>query len=129
MMGRFVESQFELDMNDIGSRKRDETSPVQILSVDFQDHACDLEVSKSYLGLLTMYHLYTVEVEASGLPSAEFATVEFNKEGRPKNIFGWRWVSWPQTLDMLHGRVSALERLLAETRTMCESQCLLANGA
>eukprot|EP00971_Amphidinium_carterae_P153169 3036306-Amphidinium_carterae.1 len=36
----------------------------------FRDHIIEVETSKSYPGLLTMYHLYTVDIICKGLPEA-----------------------------------------------------------
>merc|ERR1719387_1785765 len=63
-----------------------------------------------------MYHLYTVEICCDGLASADFATLEFEQKNAMKekqfaHAYGWRWITWPQIIDTLHGRIKALDRL------------------
>lgn len=74
-------------------------SQVKVLDEHFVDHTIELEDSKSYPGLLTMYNLYTVEIVCSGLPSVEFNSLEFkptNAKGeRPvKYLHAWAWLQW-----------------------------------
>lgn len=75
--------------------------PLKVLRENFVDHTIELEESKSYPGLLTMYHLYTVDIICSGLPAVDFNTLEFNgpdKEGKVslKYIHAWVWLEWAQ---------------------------------
>jgi hypothetical protein len=81
---------------------------VKVDKVEFSDHRNDLEDSPSFKGLVTMYHLYTVEVECRGLPHSDFASL-VTQEGGKMLAFGWKWVTWQQTLDMLHTRAKMLE--------------------
>jgi hypothetical protein len=75
--------------------------PLKVVDEKFVDHIIEVEVSKSYPGLLTMYHLYTVEIICSGLPIVDLNTLEFDhpdKTGtRPlKYIHAWVWLEWPK---------------------------------
>lgn len=79
------------------------------LSVRFVDHHYDVEESRSYKGMLTMYHVYMVEAEVEGLPAANFTGLDMSKSSAPW-ANGFRWVSWPEVIDILHGRIIALER-------------------
>jgi len=81
---------------------------VKVDKVDFSDHRNDLEDSPSFKGLVTMYHLYTVEVECRGLPHSDFASI-VTQDGGKILAFGWKWVTWQQTLDMLHTRAKLAE--------------------
>ena len=47
------------------------------LSVVQQDHTIEVEESKSFRGLLTTYHLYTVDIVCTGCPVVDFNTLEF----------------------------------------------------
>lgn len=82
--------------------------------IEFEDHHVDVEESPSFKGMCTLYHLYTVEIECSGLPLVDFATVEVKggkgSERRMTRANGWRWVTWQQSLDILHARTQATER-------------------
>ncbi|CAK0825008.1 unnamed protein product, partial [Prorocentrum cordatum] len=51
--------------------------PLQVVGEDFIEHTIEIETSKSYPGLMTMYHLYTVDIVCSGLPTVDFNTLEF----------------------------------------------------
>jgi hypothetical protein len=89
-------------------------SNVQAAKIEFSDHRYDLEASPSFQGLVTMYHLYTVDVECQGLPSADFASIV--RLGGVTYAFGWRWVTWQQALDMLHTRAQMMERVYSNKR-------------
>lgn len=81
---------------------------VEVVSVEFSDHRTALEDSPSFKDITTMYHLYTVEVECEGLPVADFASVV--RSGESVQAVRWKWVTWQQSLDILHARVQQLER-------------------
>lgn len=75
--------------------------PIKVLSENFVDHTIELEESKSYPGLLTMYHLYTVDIVCSNLPSVDFNTLEFDHEDangkrKLKYVHAWVWLEWSQ---------------------------------
>mmetsp|Transcript_66888 Transcript_66888/g.160142 ORF Transcript_66888/g.160142 Transcript_66888/m.160142 type:complete len:848 (+) Transcript_66888:112-2655(+) len=75
--------------------------PIQVNDAIFIEHTIEVETSKSYPGLLTMYHLYTVDIVCSGLPRVNFNTLEFehpDDEGRRKlkYVHAWVWLEWPQ---------------------------------
>jgi len=76
------------------------------------EHRCVVEQSPTFYKLPTMYHLYSVEVRCSGLPADDFSSIVF-KDGKVKCI-GWRWVTWPQTTDILNARATSLERREAD---------------
>jgi len=50
-----------------------------------------------------------VQVVCKGLPHADFTSITFQGE-QARKAHGWRWVSWHQTLDMLHEQISLLEK-------------------
>lgn len=75
--------------------------PLKVVDEKFVDHIIEVEVSKSYPGLLTMYHLYTVEIICTGLPIVDLNTLEFDhpdKEGKRKlkYVHAWVWLEWPK---------------------------------
>mmetsp|Transcript_20978 Transcript_20978/g.46203 ORF Transcript_20978/g.46203 Transcript_20978/m.46203 type:complete len:644 (+) Transcript_20978:82-2013(+) len=74
--------------------------PLKVLTEHFVDHTIEVEISKSYPGLLTMYHLYTVDIICSGLPNLDFNTLEFEHlEGGKKKlkyVHAWVWMEWSQ---------------------------------
>ncbi|CAE7464771.1 HERC2 [Symbiodinium necroappetens] len=77
------------------------TCPLEVVNEHFVDHIIELEKSKSYPGLLTMYHLYTVDIVCTGLPLTDLNTLEFehpDKDGKRKlkYIHAWVWLEWLQ---------------------------------
>ena len=128
---RSVDSRFELNPQDPPKYDEQEASPVKVLSVDFVERSCDLESSPSFPGLLTTYHLYTVEIACDGLPSADFATLEFKQvkdhAWSLRQVFGWRWITWPQIIDALHGRIKGLERTDEAESKAHRAQTLVTN--
>eukprot|EP00928_Gymnodinium_smaydae_P097041 TRINITY_DN869_c0_g1_i1.p1 TRINITY_DN869_c0_g1~~TRINITY_DN869_c0_g1_i1.p1 ORF type:complete len:747 (+),score=103.21 TRINITY_DN869_c0_g1_i1:57-2243(+) len=75
--------------------------PLQVVSEKFIDHIIEIEKSKSYPGLLTVYHLYTVDIVCTGMPKTDFNTLEFthadkNGERKLKYIHAWVWLPWTQ---------------------------------
>jgi hypothetical protein len=73
--------------------------PLRVVDEKFVDHIIEVEISKSYPGLLTMYHLYTVEIICSGLPIVDLNTLEFdhpdkNGKRKLKYIHAWVWLEW-----------------------------------
>mmetsp|Transcript_74015 Transcript_74015/g.176175 ORF Transcript_74015/g.176175 Transcript_74015/m.176175 type:complete len:652 (-) Transcript_74015:154-2109(-) len=108
--------EFQLSVGDGDSRpvQGEQThSRVKMLSAaKLLEHRCVVEQSPTFYKLPTMYHLYSVEVRCSGLPSDDFSSIVF-KDGKVKCI-GWRWVTWPQTTDILNARAVSLERREAE---------------
>mmetsp|Transcript_90089 Transcript_90089/g.142351 ORF Transcript_90089/g.142351 Transcript_90089/m.142351 type:complete len:693 (-) Transcript_90089:107-2185(-) len=107
-------------------------SGVTVLDAKFNEHRSEVEESPSYKGLFTMYHLYFMKVKCSDLPVADFASLDFRptlKEGKLdennktlKYAHGWRWVSWPQVLDIVHNRTQILERSKAYSQACWEAQ-------
>eukprot|EP00928_Gymnodinium_smaydae_P033809 TRINITY_DN24112_c0_g2_i3.p1 TRINITY_DN24112_c0_g2~~TRINITY_DN24112_c0_g2_i3.p1 ORF type:complete len:734 (+),score=79.23 TRINITY_DN24112_c0_g2_i3:100-2301(+) len=89
-----------------------QSANIQIENLQFVDHRVDVDESPTYKGLHTMYHLYTVEVEISGLPLSDFTTIDIKRRNGPR-VNGWRWVSWPTLLDTLHAQIQSLERVEA----------------
>lgn len=77
----------------------DYVCPLKVVDEHFVDHIIEIETSKSYPGLLTMYHLYTVDIICSGLPLVDLNTLEFDhpdKNGARslKYIHAWVWLEW-----------------------------------
>lgn len=75
--------------------------PLKVVHERFVDHTLELEVSKSYPGLYTMYHLYTVDIICQGLPAVDFNTLEWDHEDQKgcrelKYIHAWVWLEWSQ---------------------------------
>lgn len=75
--------------------------PLTVVDAKFIDHIIEIEFSKSYPGLLTMYHLYTVDVICNGLPAVDLNTLEFEHsaaKGQPKlkYIHAWVWLEWSE---------------------------------
>uniref|UniRef100_A0A7S4VZ71 Uncharacterized protein n=1 Tax=Alexandrium monilatum TaxID=311494 RepID=A0A7S4VZ71_9DINO len=87
-------------------------SGVRIRSTKFVSHHFDVEESPSFRGMHTMYHLYGMEVECEKLPTTDFTSLApLPRSGSRRPIVsGWRWVSWPETLDVLHARIKSLDR-------------------
>lgn len=80
----------------------------------FVDQRYDIEESPSYKGMHTMYHLYTVQVAVKGLPQQDFTSLDFDRAetfGKDKPYqFGWKWVTWMEAMDLVHGKASSYER-------------------
>jgi len=109
-----------------------ERADAKIKKVEFQDHRVDVEESPSYKDMHTMYHIYNVEVDVEDLPVSDFGSLEFGSGTiRPaKYANGFRWVTWSQTLDILHARIQGLDRLEVSSRLLLdESQANLEIGA
>jgi len=75
--------------------------PLKVVKEHFIDHIIEIETSKSYPGLLTMYHLYTVDIICTGLPIVDLNTLEFDhpdKDGhrKLKYVHAWVWLEWPK---------------------------------
>mmetsp|Transcript_61573 Transcript_61573/g.177203 ORF Transcript_61573/g.177203 Transcript_61573/m.177203 type:complete len:678 (-) Transcript_61573:52-2085(-) len=98
-----------LSKGDLPTKHNSDSSGVKVVKVEFSDHRFDLEDSPSFKDMTTMYHLYTVEVVCEGLPSSDFASISFDGNGVPSAI-GWKWVTWQETLDILHQRAQLFER-------------------
>lgn len=98
-----------LSKDNLPTRHDSDSSGVKVVKVEFCDHRFDLEDSPSFKDMTTMYHLYTVEVICEGLPSSDFASISFDANGVPSAL-GWKWVTWQETLDILHQRAQLLER-------------------
>jgi len=75
--------------------------PLQVEDEVLTEKTVEIEPSKSYPGLLTMYNLYTVDIICGGLPDVDFNTLEFEHEDknghrRLKYVHAWIWLDWPQ---------------------------------
>jgi len=110
-----VDMHFQIDAERPPTKDDADMSGVQVLRSQFKDHRNEVEESPSYPGLWTMYHLYTMEVDCTGLPVANFASLDFRTENQSrksklKYAHGWTWVSWPQALETVNARKSDLER-------------------
>jgi len=75
--------------------------PLEVVDEYFDDHVIEVEASKSYPRLLTLYHLYTVDILCTGLPSVDFNTLEFehgdaNGVRKLKYVHAWVWTEWPE---------------------------------
>jgi len=96
--------------NPLGQLRKEEMHRVNttVDSIVFVGHRIDVEQSPSYIGMHTMYHLYTMEMDCKDLPVADFVTLDFRPQG--PWALSWRWTTWEETLDVLHGRLHAAER-------------------
>lgn len=90
--------------------------PLNVVDETFVDHTVEIETSKSYPGLLTLYHLYTVDIICEGLPVVDFNTLEFehyrggNAYPKLKYIHAWVWLEWSQIQRYLFEGSSLKER-------------------
>jgi len=89
--------------------------PLEVVDEYFDDHVIEVEASKSYPRLLTMYHLYTVDILCAGLPSVDFNTLEFdhpdeNGNRKLKYVHAWVWTEWSQIQRYLFEGSSLKER-------------------
>mmetsp|Transcript_15569 Transcript_15569/g.35710 ORF Transcript_15569/g.35710 Transcript_15569/m.35710 type:complete len:672 (-) Transcript_15569:114-2129(-) len=106
---RIVDAHFRMGNGEVPTKDTAVPTKVLVRLVDFRDHHYDIEESTTFKGMLTMYHIYTCEVECEGLPLADFTSVDLARAGGPY-ANGWRWVTWPETVNLLHARASGLER-------------------
>lgn len=75
--------------------------PLKVVDEHFVDHTVEMEVSRSYPRLLTMYHLYTVDIVCTGLPTVDFNTLEFEPpkglaKRKLKYVHAWVWLTWSE---------------------------------
>mmetsp|Transcript_36083 Transcript_36083/g.84585 ORF Transcript_36083/g.84585 Transcript_36083/m.84585 type:complete len:663 (-) Transcript_36083:96-2084(-) len=113
-----VDAHFQMQGSKVPSITDVEKLRIEMKRMEIQDHTHDLEESTTYKRLQTMYHLYTVEVECNGLPLADFTSIDFARAGGPY-ANSWRWITWPETMNTLHGRAFQFERQLEiQKRTM-----------
>jgi len=90
--------------------------PLTVVDETYVDHTVEVETSKSYPGLLTLYHLYTVDIICEGLPVVDFNTLEFEhaepggKHPKLKYIHAWVWLEWSQIQRYLFEGSSLKER-------------------
>jgi len=74
-------------------------TPLRVVDEIFLDHSIEIEQSKSYPGLVTVYHLYTVDIICTGLPTLNFNTLEFESPDQAghrklKYIHAWVWMKF-----------------------------------
>merc|ERR1711971_53184 len=118
-MQRVVESSFKIGTGRPAPQyDADYVCPLKVVEERFVDHIVEIETSKSYPGLLTMYHLYTVDIVCTGLGEDDLNTLEFDhpdKEGRRKlkYVHAWVWMEWPQ-----------IQRYLFEGSELKEQKCM-----
>mmetsp|Transcript_13524 Transcript_13524/g.35758 ORF Transcript_13524/g.35758 Transcript_13524/m.35758 type:complete len:658 (-) Transcript_13524:22-1995(-) len=98
----------QLDQGRRPSKDELARSSVTFLNALYSDHRYDMESSPSFKELITMYHLYTIEVECAGLPTSDFASLSYARD--KTCAMGWRWVTWQQSLDILHQEMQEVER-------------------
>uniref|UniRef100_A0A7S0FIA1 EF-hand domain-containing protein n=1 Tax=Pyrodinium bahamense TaxID=73915 RepID=A0A7S0FIA1_9DINO len=75
--------------------------PIIVADEQYVEHSLEIVRSASYPTLLTLYHLYTVEIVCLGLPSVDFTSLEFNTpdqdgQRKLKYVHGWVWLEWSQ---------------------------------
>jgi len=110
-----VDMHFQVNENKLPTVDDAEPCQITVSRSKFREHRSEVQESKSFKSLWTMYHMYAMEVECEGLPVADFASLDFSKMGKTgvkefKCAHGLSWVTWPQVLDIMHDRVQALER-------------------
>eukprot|EP00971_Amphidinium_carterae_P324069 6440154-Amphidinium_carterae.1 len=88
--------------------ERSNRTEVEVAQIEFIDHRVDVKESPTFKGMNTLYHLYTVEAECDGLPGADFASLEFHGS-HAHCANGWKWVTWQQCLDIMHGHNEELK--------------------
>mmetsp|Transcript_34693 Transcript_34693/g.62995 ORF Transcript_34693/g.62995 Transcript_34693/m.62995 type:complete len:637 (+) Transcript_34693:27-1937(+) len=76
-------------------------SCIQVVEENLVDHTLETEVSHSFPGLTTVYHLYTVDIVCSGLPHLDFNTLEFDARDcsghrKLKYVHAWVWLEWAE---------------------------------
>jgi len=100
-MQRVVDNHFRVDKDVPVEFDEKYVCPLKVEEAHLIDHTIEVEESKSFLGLLTLYHLYTVDIVCSNLPVVDFNTLEFthpDEAGRRKlkYVHAWVWLKWPQ---------------------------------
>lgn len=106
----------------------DNPRPPKLAQVEFDSYIYDIDESPSFRGLLTMYHLYSLNVVCEGLPSQDFSSVSCTNGRAEAHV--WRWVTWPTTLNMLHARSKRLAEIdndrkanMSEASAVCQETC------
>lgn len=89
-------------------------SRIKVVNEVFKDHVIEIEDSKSFPGLLTVYNLYRVDIVCTGLPTLNFNTLEFNEpdkdgERKFKYMHAWVWL-----------KLDVIQRYLFEGSTLKE---------
>lgn len=112
----------------------DNPTPPKLAQVEFDSYIFDIDESPSFRGLLTMYHLYSLNVVCEGLPSQDFSSLSCQNDRPEAHV--WRWVTWPTTLNMLHARSKRLAEIDNERKTnmskasnVCQETCSALKGA
>lgn len=101
-MQRVVESQLKIGPGMPAPKFDPEyVCPLKVVDEKFVDHIIEVEPSKSYPGLLTVYHLYTVDIICTGLPIVDLNTLEFDHPDEKgyrelKYVHAWVWLEWPK---------------------------------
>jgi len=119
MLPCIVDAHFQFPVQDSFFEGLEPTN-VEVSRMKFRDHHFDLQESQNYKKMQTMYHLYTIDVHVDGLPLADFTSLDLSKQTAVAN--GWRWTTWPETLDAVHSRASAFERQ-AEAHRKTADRC------
>mmetsp|Transcript_53267 Transcript_53267/g.65318 ORF Transcript_53267/g.65318 Transcript_53267/m.65318 type:complete len:342 (-) Transcript_53267:61-1086(-) len=97
-----------------------EPSGVQMKDVHYVEQRHDVEESPSYRGLFTMYHLYCMEAECTGLPISDFASMDL-KAGAIHSLKGWTWASAQRVMDIMRHRSLVLEREQGQAMQLWQS--------
>eukprot|EP00933_Yihiella_yeosuensis_P016059 TRINITY_DN13867_c0_g1_i4.p1 TRINITY_DN13867_c0_g1~~TRINITY_DN13867_c0_g1_i4.p1 ORF type:complete len:671 (+),score=115.66 TRINITY_DN13867_c0_g1_i4:53-2065(+) len=102
-MQRVVESNFRVGPDKPPYPKFDPngSSGLTVVNTHLIDHTIEIEISKSFPGLMTVYHLYTVDIICSGMPDFDFNTLEYKEADadgtrKLKYVHAWVWLEWPQ---------------------------------
>lgn len=84
------------------SRDAAHAGNLEVERAEFIDYQVEAMERGSYPGLVTTYHLYTVDIICRGLPERDFCSLEF-REPDPqtgatelKYVHSWSWLEWPQ---------------------------------
>lgn len=105
-MQRVVDPAFRIDKNGPSVDFDDDYEcPIKVVDAHLVDHTIEVTESSSYPGLLTLYHLYTVDIVCTNLPVVDFNTLEFSHRDLGeefgirrslKYVHAWVWLKWPQ---------------------------------
>ncbi|CAE7373701.1 IMP3, partial [Symbiodinium natans] len=100
-------------------------TPLRVVDEIFLDHTVEIEQSKSYPGLVTVYHLYTVDILCTGLPTLNFNTLEYEAPDEAghrklKYIHAWVWMKFESIQRYLFEGSVLKERITKGTFTSPE---------
>jgi len=121
-LSHITDVHFHLTPANLPTRKDVPESEIWVTAASLGGMHYDIQESPTFKGMQTMYHMYTMDIECEGLPTGDnFTSLDFDRPGGPF-AYGWRWMSLPQTLDVLHARAQAFERQDSQRRRALATQ-------